>query len=71
MSNSTAFDDDRRFCPSCREYVRYLLGLQRGFCARCDTQVVLFSPEDLERFRRPGTRRPPDPFGRGALDEAG
>lgn len=46
------FLDDRKFCPSCDEYVSYLSSLTQSYCMRCGHPVRLFSERDYSRFRQ-------------------
>jgi hypothetical protein len=50
------FDDDLRYCPSCRDYVRYLRSLEQSYCAECGGRVHLFARDDLARLREGITR---------------
>ena len=44
--------DDRRYCPQCRDYVRYLSSPERTYCVECGGVARLFSGEDQLRFRK-------------------
>lgn len=44
--------EDRRFCSTCRSYVRFLLSPNAAYCTDCGGSVRLFSPGDLVDFRR-------------------
>ena len=46
------FEDDTKYCPNCRTYVRYLDSPSQSWCTQCDTPVRLFSNEDHARFRQ-------------------
>ena len=48
----TSFDTDRKYCPNCDAYVRYLSSPDQSWCTTCDGKVSLFSKEDHERFLR-------------------
>ena len=58
------FYDDKKFCPSCDEYVTYLMSIEQSFCTSCGAAVQLFSNDDWEEFhsemaaRRPKGGRP-------------
>jgi len=41
---------DQKYCPDCKAYVPYLMSIEHSYCARCGTQVRLFSKEDWEEF---------------------
>jgi len=44
--------DDRRFCLACGTYVRFLLSPHAAYCVECGERVRIFSPDDLEAFRK-------------------
>ncbi len=46
------FYRDRKFCPSCERYVRYLRSPAFSYCAECGGVVRLFSEEDRRSFAR-------------------
>ena len=68
--------DDRRFCPACSTYVRYISSVERAYCVECGGRVKLFSGPDMARFRSAlGTRSNswrlvPGSDDEAALDEA-
>ena len=43
--------EDRRFCPTCSEYVLYISSIDRAYCIECGGRVRLFSAPDMARFR--------------------
>ncbi len=55
---------DRKYCPTCDDYVSYLMSIEQSFCAQCGGEVRLFSKEDWEQFnaslkeKRPKGGRP-------------
>jgi hypothetical protein len=51
MVQSTYYED-RRYCCACRRYVHYLESPLGSYCSSCGGPVKLFSPQDLESFRR-------------------
>jgi hypothetical protein len=53
------FDDDLRFCPTCRAYVRYLSSPSLAYCVECGGQVQIYSREDLAKLRQGTDRYPP------------
>lgn len=61
---------DRKFCPSCRTYVAYLMSIEHSYCAQCGCEVRLFSEEDWRSFndslqaKRPKGGRPRKSSGR-------
>ena len=46
----TDFYLERKWCPKCNQYVRYLMSVNHSYCVSCGTQVQLFSKEDAQRF---------------------
>lgn len=62
MIGDLDFYRDRKYCPSCAGYVRYLRSPSRSFCVECGAPVRLFSEEDRRAFRRALER--PGPFER-------
>jgi hypothetical protein len=46
------YDDDRRFCPQCIEYVRYLRSPEDSYCVQCASRTRLFSESDHQAFLR-------------------
>ena len=46
------YDNDRRFCPECTEYVRYLRSPEACYCAQCAGRTRLFSESDHRNFQR-------------------
>lgn len=56
------FYADRKYCPSCDDYVSYLASIEASYCIQCGAEVRLFSEGDWDRFRtgldaRPRSRR--------------
>lgn len=47
---SSSFYDDRKFCHDCEDYVPYLMSMEHSYCAKCGSQVRLFSKEDWGEF---------------------
>ncbi len=43
---------ERKFCPACDRYVRFLQSLDESFCVECGAKVRLFSPKDHRAFLR-------------------
>ena len=43
---------DRRYCPRCQQYVRYLTSIDRSYCVDCAGPVKLFSSADRRSFQR-------------------
>lgn len=41
---------DRKFCPTCNDYVHYLMSVEHSYCVHCGERVRLFSKEDWETF---------------------
>jgi len=58
------FYDERKYCPACRNYVRYLVSIDHSYCVTCGEAVQLFSQQDWSKFqeslqaRRPKGGRP-------------
>ena len=50
---------DRKHCPSCNEYVPYLMSIEHSFCTHCGGEVRLFSNEDWQSFNESLTARRP------------
>ncbi|QDV09407.1 hypothetical protein Poly30_49650 [Planctomycetes bacterium Poly30] len=46
------FDEDKRFCPECAGYVRFLQSPSAAYCAECGNEVMLFSPAEMKNLRR-------------------
>lgn len=46
------FDEDKRFCPECAGYVRFLQSPSAAYCAECGNEVMLFSPAEMKDLRR-------------------
>lgn len=45
------YDTDRKYCPTCGDYVPFLQSLEQSFCIQCGGLVSLFSEDDWTRFR--------------------
>lgn len=45
------FESDKRFCPTCKDYVCYLLAVDQGYCVQCGEKVRVFSPDDAEELK--------------------
>jgi hypothetical protein len=41
---------EKKWCPKCKGYVFYLIGLNRSYCVNCGGPVTLFSKRDREKF---------------------
>lgn len=41
---------ETKYCPKCRDYVRYLRSMQACYCVECGSKVHLFSLEDRKAF---------------------
>ncbi len=57
------FEDEKKWCPKCRRYVKYLQSYNSSFCANCGGKVLLFSKEDWAQFKKsmqkPDGNQPP------------
>ncbi|MBL8695671.1 MAG: hypothetical protein JNJ88_16385 [Planctomycetes bacterium] len=65
MADRLDFYNEHKYCPSCREYVRFLASLNRSYCAQCGEVVNLFSKDDWKKFRRKAAA--PEPPKKGIL----
>ena len=43
--------NDQKFCPTCDDYVSYLMSVEHSYCTRCGNEVRLFSKDDWENFQ--------------------
>lgn len=50
MNPSVNYYNSKKYCPSCREYVRFLQSLDESFCVACGSKVRLFSTADKQAF---------------------
>lgn len=50
MNPSVNYYNSKKYCPSCREYVRYLQSIDESFCVACGSKVRLFSTADKKAF---------------------
>ncbi|MBK8979277.1 MAG: hypothetical protein IPM29_25550 [Planctomycetes bacterium] len=41
---------ETKWCDHCREYVHFLMSVNRSYCVHCGNPVRLFSKEDSRRF---------------------
>ncbi len=46
----TNYFKEKKFCPACEAYVRYLMSPTASYCVACGGRVHLFSEEDRARF---------------------
>jgi len=44
------FYNETKWCPKCKDYVRYMMSVNASYCSECGTPVRLFNKEDLVRF---------------------
>lgn len=51
VSHTNAFYTEHKWCEACSGYVRYLMSVNRSYCADCGGQVRLFSGKDGEHFQ--------------------
>jgi len=42
--------NDRKFCPTCRDYRPYLMSVSKSYCVECGGEVRLFSETDWAEF---------------------
>ena len=45
------FYQEKKWCATCNDYVRYLMSVNQSFCIHCGHAVKLFNKEDLARFK--------------------
>lgn len=50
---------DHKWCPTCQEYVPYLMSIEHSYCTQCGTEVRLFSKEDWDSFHESLQSRKP------------
>lgn len=48
--NSAPDFDDRKYCPCCEAYQRYLQAVAKSFCVECGGEMSLFSQGDRQSF---------------------
>jgi hypothetical protein len=48
---------ERKWCTTCNDYVRYMMSVNHSYCIHCGTSVKLFNKEDLAKFRTDLERR--------------
>ena len=41
---------EKKWCETCKGYVRYLMSVDHSYCVHCGARVRLFSREDAQRF---------------------
>ena len=44
------FYSETKWCPNCKNYVRYMMSVNSSYCADCGGPVRLFNKDDLTRF---------------------
>ncbi|PIE24329.1 MAG: hypothetical protein CSA62_03340 [Planctomycetota bacterium] len=45
------FYNEQKWCEHCKDYVPYLMSVDRSYCARCGQAVTLFNKSDWATFR--------------------
>ena len=50
MHHTNEFESEKKFCPTCDTYVRYLMSVDHSYCIECGGRVRLFSKQDSEQF---------------------
>lgn len=63
----TNYYSEKKFCPRCDQYVRYLMSTDSSYCVDCGGKVQLFSKEDRKVFLT--TLKPAKPAGRKGRDK--
>ena len=53
------FYNDRKFCPTCEDYVSYLQSMEQSYCVQCGNVVKLFSDKDWDEFHTSLKERKP------------
>ncbi len=51
------FYDERKWCPTCQSYVRYIMSVNHSYCVECNSQVRLFSKAEAEQFNEKCQKR--------------
>ncbi len=46
------FQNEKKYCPHCAEYVCFLQSLSDSYCVDCGSKVRLFSSDDKKAFLR-------------------
>ncbi|MBI1849016.1 MAG: hypothetical protein HYR85_01600 [Planctomycetes bacterium] len=46
------YDDEKKWCPKCRRYVKYLQSYNSSYCSVCGEKVLLFNDEDWAKFKK-------------------
>ncbi len=44
------FEQEKKWCPKCETYRRYMVSINHSFCIECGTKMRLFSKPDQARF---------------------
>lgn len=53
------FYTDRKYCPTCNDYVPYLMSMDHSYCVSCGQRVRLFSDNDWQVFNESIKERKP------------
>ncbi|HEX9794943.1 MAG TPA: hypothetical protein VGC54_13255 [Planctomycetota bacterium] len=48
---TTNYYEEKKFCPSCSTYVRFLQSPAASYCAECGSRVLLFNRRDRANFQ--------------------
>lgn len=51
------FYTETKWCPNCKNYVRYMMSVNSSYCADCGGPVRLFNKDDLTRFNEDMEKR--------------
>jgi hypothetical protein len=46
------FQNEKKYCPHCADYVCFLQSLNDSYCVECGSKVQLFSSDDKKAFLR-------------------
>ena len=50
MNSNVHYYNQKKYCPTCREYMRYLQSIDASYCVACGSKVRLFSSADKKAF---------------------
>ena len=51
MMDFSDFYQEKKWCPRCNDYVRYMMSVNQSFCVQCGAPVKLFNKDDLAKFK--------------------
>ena len=47
---STDYYNEKKYCDTCKDYVRYIMSVNQSYCTQCGGAVRLFNKKDTEEF---------------------